>query len=159
MYQVRKACAADMPDICHIYELAREFMRHSGNPYQWGTEKPSLKQIHTDIENENLYVLVDQHGVHGVFALILGEDPTYTHIDGGAWSRQDHYATIHRIAGDGTGGIFSAALNFCQVRCKYLRIDTHENNAVMLHLLEKHGFTRCGIIHIGDGTPRIAFDK
>ena len=29
----------------------------------------------------------------------------------------------------------------------------------MQHLLEKNGFTRCGIIHVADGTPRIAYQK
>ena len=26
-------------------------------------------------------------------------------------------------------------------------------------LLEKNGFTRCGIIHVADGTPRIAYQR
>ena len=27
------------------------------------------------------------------------------------------------------------------------------------HLLEENGFTKCGIIHVEDGTPRIAYQK
>ena len=27
------------------------------------------------------------------------------------------------------------------------------------HLLESEGFTRCGIIHVEDGTPRIAYQR
>ena len=30
---------------------------------------------------------------------------------------------------------------------------------IMQHLLEENGFTRCGIIHVEDGTPRIAYQK
>ena len=26
-------------------------------------------------------------------------------------------------------------------------------------VLEKNGFTRCGIIHVADGTPRIAYQR
>ena len=29
----------------------------------------------------------------------------------------------------------------------------------MQHLLESNGFVRCGIIHIADGSPRIAYQK
>ena len=40
----------------------------------------------------------------------------------------------------------------------YLRIDTHEDNHVMQQAVQKLGFRKCGIIHIADGTPRIAYD-
>ena len=29
----------------------------------------------------------------------------------------------------------------------------------MQHVLESNGFTRCGIIHVADGSPRIAYQK
>ena len=40
-----------------------------------------------------------------------------------------------------------------------MRADTHADNKVMQHLLESEGFTRCGIIHVADGTPRIAYQR
>ena len=40
-----------------------------------------------------------------------------------------------------------------------VRIDTHRDNETMLHLIEKNGFIRCGIIIVDDGTERIAFQK
>ena len=43
--------------------------------------------------------------------------------------------------------------------CESLRADTHADNKIMQHLLEENGFTRCGIIHVEDGTPRIAYQK
>ena len=43
--------------------------------------------------------------------------------------------------------------------CESLRADTHADNKVMQHLLESEGFTRCGIIHVEDGTPRIAYQR
>ena len=33
------------------------------------------------------------------------------------------------------------------------------DNKIMQHLLEKNGFTRCGIIHVADGSPRFAYQK
>ena len=38
-----------------------------------------------------------------------------------------------------------------------IRSDTHADNKTMQHLIEADGFTRCGIIYIADGTPRIAY--
>lgn len=43
--------------------------------------------------------------------------------------------------------------------CQSLRADTHADNKIMQHLLEKNGFARCGIIHVEDGTPRVAYQK
>lgn len=69
------------------------------------------------------------------------------------------YGTIHRVAGDGTvHGLFAACMDFCKGRMSHLRIDTHENNAVMRHLIARHGFLPCGTIYVEDGTPRLAFD-
>ena len=36
---------------------------------------------------------------------------------------------------------------------------TKAPDTVMQHLLEKNGFTRCGIIHVRDGSPRYAYQK
>ena len=58
-----------------------------------------------------------------------------------------------------TAGLFSAALAFCAERCKNLRADTHAKNAVMRHLLIKHGFRECGVINVENGTPRIAYQR
>ena len=40
-----------------------------------------------------------------------------------------------------------------------LRVDTHEDNWNMNHFLIKHGFVRCGMIFVEDGTPRVAYEK
>ncbi len=34
--------------------------------------------------------------------------------------------------------------------CQSLRADTHADNKIMQHLLEKNGFTRCGVIHVAE---------
>jgi len=40
-----------------------------------------------------------------------------------------------------------------------LRIDTYQDNHPMQTALERAGFSRCGVIHLMDGSPRIAFQK
>lgn len=156
-YIVRKAAAKDLKRIEEIYAYARAFMVETGNPHQWGQNHPPREQLVLDMGEENLYVLENETGIHGVFFFLIGDDPTYAAIDG-AWHSDTSYGTIHRIAGDGSGGILAAAVAFAKQRIDHIRIDTHEDNKVMQRALAKQGFRRCGIIHIADGSPRIAYD-
>ena len=48
---------------------------------------------------------------------------------------------------------------FCEKQIPHLRIDTHEDNKVMQHLIEKNGFKKCGIVYVEDGTERFAYEK
>ena len=64
------------------------------------------------------------------------------------------------VAGDvGRPGVASDIINWCLEHCESLRADTHADNKIMQHILEKNGFTKCGIIHVADGTPRIAYQR
>lgn len=158
IYTVRKAKPADLKRILEIYAYARRFMAQTGNPNQWGTTHPPRDQLEQDIRQGDLLVVENDSGIHGVFFFSLGEDPTYERIEQGQWHAQRPYGTIHRIASDGSGGILGTAVAYCKIRSDYLRIDTHEDNHVMQQALGKQGFRRCGIIHIADGSPRIAYD-
>ena len=85
-----------------------------------------------------------------------GMSPTTASSRGLALTPLRHHP---RVAGDGTvHGLFAACMDFCKRRMSHLRIDTHENNAVMRHLIARHGFLPCGTIYVEDGTPRLAFD-
>ena len=97
---VRNARRKDFADILRIYARAREYMKQSGNPTQWGTAFPPETLIRDDIREKRNYVVETESGVHGVFAFIEGEDPTYARIEG-AWRSDAPYGTIHRIASDG----------------------------------------------------------
>ena len=156
-YTVRKAKTQDLTRIEEIYAAARAFMAANGNPNQWGTHNPPHAQLVRDIDEGKLYVITDGETIHGVFFFWIGEDPTYTEING-AWHSDSPYGTIHRIAGDGSGGILRTAVAFAKQHIGHLRIDTHEDNRVMQGAIQKAGFQRCGIIHIADGSPRIAYD-
>lgn len=157
---IRNSVPADLPEIQRVYAAARAYMKQTGNPNQWGDTSPELKLILGDFENKTGYVVEEDGKIVGAFAFILGTDPTYLHIEDGEWLNDEPYGTIHRIASDGTAcGIFEEALAFCSARAKNVRIDTHHDNKVMQHKIEKNGFTRCGIIYITDGSPRIAYQK
>ena len=157
MYQIRVAKMEDLPRIEEIYAYARQFMENSGNPTQWGKTEPKVSQLKIDIGEEKLYV-IESHGIHGVFFFTIGEDPTYARIEDGSWLSSEPYGTIHRIAGDGSGGIVGTAVEFGKQKIRHLRIDTHHDNKVMQHVVEKLGFSRRGIIYVADGSPRIAYE-
>lgn len=158
-YKVRLAAATDLPRIEEIYAYAREFMAKTGNPNQWGKTNPPSQQLEADIRMGKLYVVTDDSAIHGVFFYSVEEDPTYAKIYQGSWSADKQYGVIHRVAGDGSGGVFRTCVDYCSLYSDYLRIDTHHDNQVMQHAVEKAGFRRCGIIYIADGTPRIAYDR
>ena len=157
-YKIRKAGEEDLPRILEIYAYARSFMAVNGNPNQWGNSHPAVSTLEDDIRNGDLYVVADPSGIHGVFAFLLGVDPTYLKIFDGNWRSSTPYGTIHRIASDGSGGILAAALAYARGVIDHIRMDTHADNHIMQQALIKAGFSRCGIIYIADGTPRIAYD-
>lgn len=157
--EIRQAKMADMPVIMDIYKQAKKFMRSNGNLTQWEAGYPGREVIETDIMAENCYVCEREGQIAGVFSLIIGEDSTYQKIEHGAWHSMEAYGTIHRLASDGkTGGIAKACFDFCAGQCCYLRIDTHADNHIMQAAIMKYGFQKCGIIHVANGSERIAFD-
>ena len=158
MLTVRKATADDIEYIMSIYAQARGFMIRSGNPTQWGDSYPKRELIEEDIRGGISRVICDGEAVRGVFALLTEEDPTYKQIEDGSWLNDSPYVTIHRIASDGVSrGIFRCAAGYCKSISRSVRVDTHADNAPMRRRIEENGFVRCGIIHIADGSPRIAY--
>ena len=158
MLHVRKATASDFERIMEIYHHAREFMIKTGNPNQWGRIFPTREMIVDDLNNGRSHVIYDEAGIHGVFALFTGEDPTYSYIEGGKWLNNEPYVTIHRIAGDGkVRGIFKTAADYCKSISRNVRVDTHADNKIMQRAVEKERFVKCGIIYVRDHSPRIAY--
>ena len=154
---IRKAEERDISRITEIYAHARAFMAENGNATQWSGGYPGEDVIRADIAAGTLHVCEREGKVAAVFAFILGEDPCYAVIDG-AWHAARPYGTIHRIASDGTAkGMARFVFDWCAQQIDYLRIDTHENNRVMQHLITKSGFTFCGHITADDGTDRLAY--
>lgn len=158
--EIVTAKEADLPRILEIYDIAKAYMRASGNPNQWNGAYPDPETLRTDIEKQRLYVYKKDGRIHGVFMLLLEEEPTYAYIEDGSWREETPYGTIHRLAGDGeVKGLFAKCVAFCEKKVPYLRADTHFDNHTMQHLLEKNGFERRGIIYLKNGDPRIAYQK
>ena len=152
----------DIERIMDIFSIARKFMQTTGNPNQWINGYPQKELISNEIANGHCYVCEtndsSEKRVVATFCFIEGPDPTYSYIEDGEWPDDLPYYVIHRLASDGTvHGIASTCIEWGLERSSVLRVDTHHDNKVMQHLLEKNGFSRCGIIYVANGTPRIAY--
>lgn len=159
--KIRIANENDIDDMLRIFDYARNFMAGTGNPNQWEATYPSREILLNDIKSGGSHVVIGDDGrIHGTFMYKIGEDDTYKIIEDGEWLNNETYGVIHRIANDGQiKGMLKFVTDYCQERCSNIRIDTHHDNRVMLHLLEKLGYKRCGIIYCRDGSPRIALQK
>ena len=155
---IRPAQKSDLPMIETVYAAARAYMVQSGKPHQWGDGYPKRLLLESDIEKGQLFICEIEGVIRGVFAFILGDDPTYGYIEDGKWPNALPYGTIHRIASDGkVKGIFTKCFQYALTRADEIRIDTHHDNKTMQHVVQKHGFRRCGIIYLENGDPRIAY--
>jgi len=163
-FEIRKSEPADLGRIMEIYSFARDFMAMTGNPDQWGkTNWPPEDLISSDIEKGHSYVCIYGKRIVGTFYYNHGKDiePTYLHIQDGAWLDDSEYGVVHRIASDGSvKGVGTFCLMWALAMSGHLRIDTHADNAVMQALLENCGFRHCGTIFVEeDDFPRLAFER
>ncbi len=157
--EIRQTTMNDLDEVMQVFDTARQTMRRSGNMNQWIKGYPSRELITSDIENGNSYVVTESGEIVAALAFIVGDDPTYAKIDG-AWLNDKPYGVIHRIGTNGkVKGVIPFVIDYAFTRVDNIRIDTHADNKIMQHVLEKNGFKRCGIIIIEDGTERVAFHK
>ena len=157
-------------------------MRADGNPSQWSAPGfPDDSLLLRDIARGGGFVMKSvipseassvilseassvipseaKESIVAYFALLPSPEPTYDVIDG-AWLTDEPYGVIHRMASyPEVHGIFSTIIDYAALRFAHLRIDTHRDNRIMQHLIEKHGFTYCGIIWLEDGTERLAYER
>lgn len=170
---IRVTTPADLPAVMGIIEEARSTIATLGID-QWQNGTPNRAMLTRDMaEGQGRVVTVDGTVV-GTFAILYGGEPTYAVIENGAWQTPDRdetgtccYIALHRVAvsvahrGSGIStAIVEYAEGFARILGKRsLRIDTHEGNTVMRRMLEKHGFIPCGIIHLENGDPRVAYEK
>ena len=156
---IRKTTLQDLPAVMDIYAYARACMLESGNPNQWKLNHPPQALIEADINAGSSYVCENESGIAAVFYFSVEREPTYDKIDG-QWFNDDPYGVVHRIArGPGAKGAGAFCLEWCGAQHPNIRIDTHRDNAAMLKLLEKLGYTYCGIIWLANGDERMAFQK
>ena len=155
---IRKSKPEDLPRLMEIFAHARSFMVSTGNPDQWAEDYPGRELLLKDIGSSDSYVVQAGGAVVATFVLRAGDDPTYRVIYDGEWPDDGPYATIHRIASDGSRkGILHLVMKFALERFTSIRIDTHRDNRVMRAAILREGFRYCGIIRCWNGTERLAY--
>lgn len=85
----RLATRADLDAVVGLYEGARRFMAHNGNPTQWAGGYPGRAEAERDLAAGGLWVLdAPDGGLAGVMSMLPGPDPTYARIEGAGFSRR-----------------------------------------------------------------------
>ena len=148
-----------MAEIMKVMDAAKTIMRQSGNMHQWGDGYPSESAIIADMERNGSFVVEDDGRIVGYFAFLPSPEPTYDIIYDGEWlDDQQPYHVVHRIASyPDAHGIFTTIMDYCFSHDTNIRIDTHRDNTIMQHVIQKYGFTYCGIIYLLSGDERLAY--
>lgn len=161
MLQLKNATLSDLPAIMQVLEAGRDIMLASGNPNQWAKGYPTEEMVRGDIGPGYGKVMVEDGRIVAYFACIPSPDPTYAVIEGGAWLDDEKpYYVIHRIAKlPDVQGVFQTMMAYLDGITDNIRIDTHKENTIMQHNLDRYGFKYCGIIHIASGAERLAYQR
>lgn len=160
-----QATKDDVNQLFHCIEEARSYFKENKIPQWQSKQYPSIHHIFQDIEKGQSYVVKEDDQVIATAAISLEKDPNYIHIEG-HWLKDENYMVVHRIAilptwkGKQVGKLFIEYAKKKALAFGYasVRIDTHPKNQAMIRLIEKCGFTYCGIIYVEDGTPRNAYE-
>ena len=163
-YHFRKAVLAEIPPIWDILQQA-VLRRKLDGSQQWQDGYPNPEVIKKDIETGAGYVLTDGDIIIGYSAVIFNHEPAYAAIKG-KWLSNGDFIAVHRIAvsdaflGRGLAEmIFKFIEEIALSRAVYsIKADTNFDNAAMLRIFEKSGYTYCGEVYFR-GSARMAFEK
>ena len=107
---------------------------------------------------------MDEEGIVGYCGIIFGDELAYHEIED-AWKTERPYAVLHRLAFSnraGGRGLSKEAFDLIKELClsrqiDAIRADTQGENKLMQHVLEREGFSYCGLIQFGGG-PKLAYE-
>lgn len=155
---IRLAVEGDVERIMDVLAVAKQKMRDSGNVNQWVGGYPTIEAVLHDIERDGGFVVEEDGVVVAYFAMLPSPEPTYAKIYEGAWLNDKPYHVVHRMGSLATvHGIFKDVMDYCFEVDHNIRVDTHLDNKIMQHLIEKYGFVYCGIIYLANGDERLAY--
>ena len=152
--KLRQATMADFDRIMSILKDGANQLAERGVD-QWQGDYPSPDQIKEDIENGFAYLAVSEDGeTVGAISVVEAPDHSYDQLDGEWLIETDKYVVIHRVAIHSQHAGHGYATKLLEAVIKYIRdhrqdidsirIDTHEDNKAMQHLIDKMGFKRVG---------------
>lgn len=155
---IRKATENDIQAVLAIFDKAKDIMRSDGNSTQWGDDYPDAGIVRTDISMGGAHIIEQDGKPVAYFALLPSPEPTYSSINGKWLDDSSPYHVIHRIASTPEShGVFREINEYALSVSGNLRIDTHRDNRIMRHVIERAGFSYCGVINLPDGSERLAY--
>ena len=168
--KIRLSTPQDIPMIMKLINEAKAYFKKQGID-QWQDGYPNEESIYQDILLKQSYLLEHHHDIIGTFCLSYALETVYEAIEEGSWLSSKPYVTLHRIAISSK----EKGKNYASYILEYiyqqalsqhihaLRVDTHEDNLSMQHMLLKNGFTYCGIIYLESCKDlkhkRLAYEK
>lgn len=165
MKKIAKAKLHQINKIWQIRKQATKILR-ANEVDQWQYKDPSYFSFVKDILFKRLYVLTDNKEVVGMILLDTKEE-TYNNIDGN-WKKAADFIVIHKLGVKYYNkGYAKSLMLYAEHVAKfnninYIRIDTHEDNKIMINLLKRFEYEYRGIINLklkkGDN-KRLAYDK
>ena len=163
--QLITAGAEALDEIMGFIADGKAYLREQGLNQWQEPDYPGRRDIESDVAHGEGYLLTADGEAVGYACLCLRGDRSYEQIDG-AWLNDRPYAVIHRLAmsrahrGKGYGNQAFAALERRAMELGFsdIRVDTHEGNRIMRSILEKSGYTCCGIVSFY-GKVRFAYHK
>lgn len=162
--QIVRAELSDIDAIMACIADAQRFLARLGVD-QWQDGYPTKEIIEQDILRGESFVMTEDGKVIATAVISFTGEPTYSVIEG-SWSADIPYGVIHRLAvrDSGRGGVARRFFSYAEAMAEAngygcIRVDTHSDNRVMLHLLEELGYARCGVITLTSGAKRVAFEK
>lgn len=164
MYLLELAQSKDVAKCYAIIKAAKKFQREQGF-IQWTDEYPNESTIRDDVDAKKGYIFTVDGDIAGYMCIDFSGEPAYANIEGG-WNTEMPYAVVHRMAFSERyrgKGLSSVALTLVEDLClskgvNCIRVDTDFQNTRMQHVLEKGGFSKCGVI-VFQGSGKLAYDK
>ena len=151
--QERLANRKDIERLMEIITNAIKVMKDQGI-YQWDEFYPTRKDIEVDIENNELYVVEDNHLIVSLFVLNQEKAPGY--VNGRFKYHGDNYIVIHRLCVDpkiqgrgiGTKTVQLAIKKAKEQGYEAVWLDAFSENPRALKMYEHNGFHYAGQVII-----------
>ena len=154
----------EIDEVMEVIEDARALLKEEGNG-QWQFGYPTRLDLLNDIKNKQLYGIVEDNRIVAVCA-ITGYEESYMHLYEGSWLSDFEYLVMHRVAvrkeyrGKGYGKkLFELFIEVGKSKNIHsLRIDTHANNSLLIHLMNLYNFKYCGKAILPPNKDRVMYE-
>ncbi|QIL46427.1 GNAT family N-acetyltransferase [Vagococcus coleopterorum] len=162
-----KAKETDKQEILDIFQQGVAYFKNLGVD-QWQDGYPSMAVVESDIKLGQCYIAKEQEQIRGVIVVTAVPESDYEQLNKGAWRYDEPYTAIHRLAINKdfpAQGLSQKLLAYAEeitvgLGRQVIRVDTHEDNKGMQHILKKQGYQLIGDLTLSDdGGERIALDK